>query len=687
MGGVQVANQALYDPNKPRRVDPKEVRLKEGVAKFLAKREEEDRKKRDEERVKKEKLLQLRNQDRKAANRPDEDDYGYTSNYADMMHKKMMEKYKAIPVKPAFPQERGPPIPKPQTFSKNNGSGWRKSNTDNQGDYSPEPVYEPEPAAAPSKPAKPSRVPKPKPVDYQQLLELAKLKALEPALPTKVVVDKNAEREQYEFGRPMTAKEKAAFLAEKELKDKVARRMDFRADKNNNGATDPKSTKDQSFKIPKARQRDEDVTPAKKPRISESGDGKLLHRELSKSRPAEPSSHAARSSSPVRKPLEKPYRQSESAKPRERDPYRGNGQSRPDSRPQGNPDRQSGERSRGPPSKDRVNVDQNRKPASPSGFKQKPGPSRESLQSGLSDSRENARMGMSSMKNNPQRDSDRRPIKKDAPPVRRDDVQNRREPAAPRRDDSQQRRDDSQQRREAPTARRDESQYRKETPASRREEVSYRKDTQQSRRDGPPSGRSEMQPQRRDVPTQRRDMPPQRRDNIPPQRKDNLPPVRREMPPLGRGDMGPPRRDAPVAGKRDAPPPRRDGPPPARRDGPMRGSDRMRDEQRRMKPRPPKGRAVIDSDEEYDSEMDDFIDDSELDTGNISAIIGQMFNYDRRKYVYEDSDDECMESSVAQQMREEQRSLRIGIQEDMEDIRREEEEKRRKMGKVKKAVR
>jgi len=72
------------------------------------------------------------------------------------------------------------------------------------------------------------------------------------------------------------------------------------------------------------------------------------------------------------------------------------------------------------------------------------------------------------------------------------------------------------------------------------------------------------------------------------------------------------------------------------------------------------GRAVIDSDEEYDSEMDDFIDDSELDTGNNSAIIGQMFNYDRRKYVYEDSDDECMEPSVAQQMREESRSLRIG---------------------------
>lgn len=60
--------------------------------------------------------------------------------------------------------------------------------------------------------------------------------------------------------------------------------------------------------------------------------------------------------------------------------------------------------------------------------------------------------------------------------------------------------------------------------------------------------------------------------------------------------------------------------------------------------------------------MDDFIDDSEIDCGNISAEISRIFNYDRRRYVYndEESDDECMESSVAQQMREENRTLRIG---------------------------
>ncbi|CAL8079342.1 unnamed protein product [Orchesella dallaii] len=757
------ANQSLYDANQPRRHDPKQVRLKEGVAKFLAKREEEDKRKKDEERKKKEKLLQLRNQDRKAANRvrkmlsmtksankscvddardclnesvsaqgeiqPDEDDYGYTSNYADMMHKKMMEKYKAIPVKPAFPQQRGLPIPKAQSLAKNvgasNGSGWRKPHGEDQGDYSPEQDYEepaPAPAPAPSKPAKPSKVSnKPPPPDYQQLLLLAQQKAREPALPTKVVVDKNAERDEFEFGRPMTAKEKAAFLAEKDLKDRVARRQDFKSyDKNNNGANDPKNAKDQGFKIPKARSKDEDTTPAKKPRISEPEESKLLHRELSKPRQSEPtrSSSSPSSSTPMRKPVEKPYKQSDTAKPRERDSYKpSGGQSRQEMRPQSHSDKQMGERSRYPPSmdRDRGNVDQNRKPASPKDYRPKQGSSRESHQkSGLSDSRENSRMGMSSMKPNSQRDQDSRPMKKDVPPARRDDVQyrkerpdrpaprrddssqrkdsapprrdesqyrrdesqNRRDESQYRRDESQNRRDESQYRRDESQYRRDESQNRKEMSAPRREDAPYRKDVAPPRRDGPPPARSESQPQRRDVPAQRREMQPQR--------KDNMPPPRREVPPAARREMSPPRY-GPASGRRDGPPPRRDGPPPGRRD--MKSSDRMRHEEPRMKPRPVKGRAVIDSDEEYDSEMDDFIDDSELDPGNISAIIGQMFNYDRRKYAYEESDDECMESSVAQQMREEQRSLRIGIQEDLEDIRREEEEKRMSKIKLKKRVR
>lgn len=58
--------------------------------------------------------------------------------------------------------------------------------------------------------------------------------------------------------------------------------------------------------------------------------------------------------------------------------------------------------------------------------------------------------------------------------------------------------------------------------------------------------------------------------------------------------------------------------------------------------------------------MDDFIDDSDMPPEDISNLIGQMFGYNKRKYANEESEDECMESSVEQQMREEARSLRLG---------------------------
>jgi protein SPT2 len=103
---------------------------------------------------------------------------------------------------------------------------------------------------------------------------------------------------------------------------------------------------------------------------------------------------------------------------------------------------------------------------------------------------------------------------------------------------------------------------------------------------------------------------------------------------------------------------------------------------RRELPTSRPGRQIIDSDDDegeddYDSEMDDFIDDSDLNGGNISDIIRKITGYDKRRYQ-DGSDDECMESSAYEQMREESRSLRIGIQEDLEDMRLEQEEKKRK---------
>lgn len=60
---------AKLETNRPKKADPRQVKLKEGVAKFLAKQAEDERRRKEEDKIKKEKLLQLRQQDRKATNR------------------------------------------------------------------------------------------------------------------------------------------------------------------------------------------------------------------------------------------------------------------------------------------------------------------------------------------------------------------------------------------------------------------------------------------------------------------------------------------------------------------------------------------------------------------------------------------------------------------------------------------
>lgn len=75
------------------------------------------------------------------------------------------------------------------------------------------------------------------------------------------------------------------------------------------------------------------------------------------------------------------------------------------------------------------------------------------------------------------------------------------------------------------------------------------------------------------------------------------------------------------------------------------------------------GRIIDDEDdEEYDSELEDFIDD-EVEEGNedYSKYISEIFGYDKNKYKYVDNDDDAaMESSFAQQLKEEYVSTKIG---------------------------
>ncbi|XP_007228122.3 protein SPT2 homolog isoform X1 [Astyanax mexicanus] len=90
-------------------------------------------------------------------------------------------------------------------------------------------------------------------------------------------------------------------------------------------------------------------------------------------------------------------------------------------------------------------------------------------------------------------------------------------------------------------------------------------------------------------------------------------------------------------------------------------------------------RKYEDEEEEYDSEMDDFIDDEGEEQDEISKHIREIFGYDRTRYKDEsDYALKYMESSWKEQQKEEARSLRMGIKEDEEDMRMEEEEMKRK---------
>jgi len=94
--------------------------------------------------------------------------------------------------------------------------------------------------------------------------------------------------------------------------------------------------------------------------------------------------------------------------------------------------------------------------------------------------------------------------------------------------------------------------------------------------------------------------------------------------------------------------------------------------------KPGTNRIESDDEDDYDSEMDDFIDDSDAKI-DVSAEISKLFGYDRRKYRDDDFDDRQMENNrFSDIMKEEARSARIGRMEDLEDMRREEEENKKK---------
>lgn len=89
------------------------------------------------------------------------------------------------------------------------------------------------------------------------------------------------------------------------------------------------------------------------------------------------------------------------------------------------------------------------------------------------------------------------------------------------------------------------------------------------------------------------------------------------------------------------------------------------------------GRIIEDEESDYDSEMDDFIDDDEGEA-DYSSEIQKMFGYDKSRYRDEEFDDREMESDFRTVMREEFISKKLGLLEDLEDMKMEAEEKKRK---------
>lgn len=74
----------------------------------------------------------------------------------------------------------------------------------------------------------------------------------------------------------------------------------------------------------------------------------------------------------------------------------------------------------------------------------------------------------------------------------------------------------------------------------------------------------------------------------------------------------------------------------------------------------PRAERIYDEDDsEYDSELDDFIDDGGCEE-DISSHIRDIFGYDKRRYRDLDEDDDRMESSYAQMQREEFISKKLG---------------------------
>ncbi|XP_072172212.1 uncharacterized protein [Diadema setosum] len=205
------------------------------------------------------------------------------------------------------------------------------------------------------------------------------------------------------------------------------------------------------------------------------------------------------------------------------------------------------------------------------------------------------------------------------------------------------------------------------------------------------SGRTESQPKHRP------DKPSVKQPTRPSDRPVIRPGDRPQSKPMDKSQNRPMNRPAarPVSGPSDRPRPR-----PQDHDRERARSSQMGPPQsahvvrKRPAPRPPnmklkRGRLLSSDSEESDyDDGDGFIDDSpleEMECSDVSSYIKEIFGYDKSKYGYESEYAlRNMDASYRDVQKEEARSTRLGMLEDLEDIRREKEELKRKSMKKKK---
>ncbi|CAG7721107.1 unnamed protein product [Allacma fusca] len=308
---------------KPKKESSKDRKLSEGVKKFLQKQEEEERRKAKEEKLKKERLMQLRYQDKKAHRRvnsmlkmtksankacmadaktclndslaeqgefqPDEDDYGYESQHSQFMYQKLMDKYKQQPVSKPQITTKKVPVPTAQTLAKYKHNRAEEDRYEDSGvEKSPELK---EPPETNSKKAKKAAV---EAMNYQAILELANKKAQEPVgIVMKPKFSTSKEKEIFEFGRPMTAKEKARFLQEKALKERLLSMNGSLANEKQNIICKP-SGAGGKFKIPSLKKKEPpakvETTEVSKPAKGSTNHSANAGRGVSQNIPPKPSS-------------------------------------------------------------------------------------------------------------------------------------------------------------------------------------------------------------------------------------------------------------------------------------------------------------------------------------------------------------------------------------------------------------